>query len=232
LSGGIETVIPHRAELVGVNHDATRIQLKDTLRDGVVVDHIITAGKDEVDFRLTAHNPTDVASEAHWAQPCLRMDKFTGCSKDDARTLVPKYARQCFLYVDGKRRMLPTDPWAEKARYIPGQVYCPKHVDRNDVNPRPLSTLIPSHGLCGCVSADGKQILAVAWEPYQEIFQGVISCLHNDFRLGGLKPGETKQIRGKLYIVPADEQTLWTRFAKDFPEQTENIGKQAENIGK
>lgn len=101
---------------------------------------------------------------------------------------------------------------------MPGQVYCPKHVDRNDVNPRPLSKLVPSSGLCGCYSADEKLILAVAWEPYQEIFQGVITCLHNDFRIGGLKP-EKKVIRGKLYVVPADIGKLVTRFEKDFPEQ-------------
>ena len=61
--------------------------------------------------------------------------------------------------------------------------------------------------------------MAVAWEPYQEIFQGVIACIHNDFRLGGLAPGETKKIRGKLYIVPADVQQLVARFERDFPEQ-------------
>jgi hypothetical protein len=62
-------------------------------------------------------------------------------------------------------------------------------------------------------------ILAMAWEPYQEIFQGVITCLHCDFRLGGLQPGETKQVRGKLYVVPADAGALFQRYARDFPEQ-------------
>ena len=46
--------------------------------------------------------------------------------------------------------------------------------------------------------------MATAWEPYQELFQGVIVCLHSDFRIGGLKPGETKAIRGKIYLMPAD----------------------------
>ena len=34
---------------------------------------------------------------------------------------------------------LPTEPWATQARYVPGQVYAPVGVNRNDVNPRPLS---------------------------------------------------------------------------------------------
>ena len=216
-----ETVIPHTAEKLEASAGGRMIKLRDKLMDGVVVEHTITAGKDEIDFRLVAHNPTDKASEAHWAQPCIRVDRFTGTTKDDARTLVPAYARKSFLFIDDKLTRMPTEPWADKARYTPGQVYCPKNVDRNDVNPRPLSKLVPSNGLCGCFSADEKQIMAVAWEPYQEIFQGVIACIHSDFRVGGLVPGETKKIRGKLYIVPADVQKLVARYEKDFPEQVE-----------
>jgi hypothetical protein len=214
-----ETVIPHTAEKLEASEDGRVIKLRDKLADGVIVEHVITAGKDEVDFRLVAHNPTEKASEAHWAQPCIRVDRFTGTTKDDARTLVPAYARKSFLFIDGKLTRMPTEPWADKARYTPGQVYCPKNVDRNDVNPRPLSSLVPSNGLCGCFSADEKQIMAVAWEPYQEIFQGVIACIHSDFRVGGLGAGETKKIRGKLYIVPADVEKLVARYEKDFPEQ-------------
>jgi hypothetical protein len=216
-----ETVIPHTAEKLEASADGRVIKLRDKLADGVVVEHVITAGKDEVDFRLVAHNPTDKASEAHWAQPCIRVDKFTGTTNTDARTLVPAYARNSFLFLGGKLTRMPTEPWADTARYTPGQVYCPKGVDRNDVNPRPLSSLVPSSGLCGCFSADEKQIMAVAWEPYQEIFQGVIACIHSDFRLGGLDPGETKKIRGKLYLVPADVPALVRRYERHFPEQVE-----------
>ena len=61
-------------------------------------------------------------------------------------------------------------------------------------------------------------IFAISWEPYQELFQGVIRCVHSDFRIGGLEPGETKRIRGKIYLVPNDVPALLTRYEKDFPE--------------
>jgi hypothetical protein len=214
-----QTVIPHQARQLPVEESDGAIRLEDKLADGVVVNHVIKATDDEVDFRVTAHNPTDRESQAHWAQPCIRVDKFTGAGTADARVLVPAYAKKCFLFLNGKLTRMPTEPWADKARYTPGQVYCPKGVDRNDVNPRPLSSLVPSNGLCGCFSGDEKMIMAVAWEPYQEIFQGVIACIHSDFRIGGMKPGEKKQIRGKLYIVPADVPKLVARYEKDFPEQ-------------
>lgn len=209
-----ETVIPHDSQLISATDQ--RLEIEDRLQDGVIVKHLITSDHDSVTFTVTAHNPTDTVSQAHWAQPCMRIDGFTGTDNKDARETYPPYIRKCFLLLDGKIRRLPTQPWTTSARYIPGQVYAAPGVDLNDVNPRPLSPLRPSHSLAGCYSKDESLILAVAWEPYQEIFQGVITCLHNDFRIGGLNPGETKIIRGKLYLVPADEKTLLKRFHTDF----------------
>ncbi len=211
-----ETVIPHKTALVVTESESSRLKLKSTLADGVIVDHELRAGRDEVDFRVVATNPTDRASEAAWAQPCIKVDKFTGVApKRDSE----EYLSRSFVFLDGRLTRLPTQPWATKARYVPGQVYCPANVDRNDVNPRPLSTLVPSSGLIGCFSADDTMIMATAWEPYQELFQGVLVCLHSDFRIGALKPGETKTIRGKIYVVKNDVPALLKRYEADFPEQ-------------
>ncbi len=213
---GTHTVIPFQTELTALSGDGKTVKLKSTLEDGVTIDHTITANDDEVDFRLVAHNPGVKRSEAHWAQPCVRLGDFTGVGQTgpDPNDYLPK----CFIFLDGQLQRMPTAHWATKARYTPGQVWCPAHVPRSDVNPRPLSPLVPSNGLIGCFSGDEKLIFATAWEPYQELFQGVARCLHADFRLGGLLPGETKRIRGKIYIVPADVESLLKRYARDFPE--------------
>jgi len=212
------TVVKHTSELVSLSDDAHVMKLRDTLEDGVTVDHAITAGPDEVDFRLVAHNPGNMRSEAHWAQPCVRLSKFLGMDEKTASN-AEDYLPKCFLFLDGKLTHMPTPQWATKARYVPGQVWCPANVPRSDVNPRPLNPLVPSNGLVGCFSSDDKVIYASAWEPYQELFQGVARCLHADFRLGGLQPGETKNIRGKIYLVPSDVDALLARYKKDFPEQ-------------
>lgn len=188
------------------------LKLLCTLKDGVTVLHDIRAGDDEIDFRLTAHNPTSQESLAHWAQPCIRVGEFTGADKEH-------YVSKCFVFLDGRLTRMPTPIWSTKARYIPGQVWRPKSVDRNDVNPRPLNEQIPSHGLVGCFSADETMLMATAFEPYQELFLGVAHCVHSDFRLGGLQPDETKLVRGKIYFVPNDVPALLKRYAEDFPEQ-------------
>lgn len=213
-----DTTIGHTTELLSLSEDRKIMKLRCSLKDGVVVDHVITAGTDEVSFAITARNPTAQASGAHWAQPCIRLGDFTGY--DNKGRDLDDYLPKCFVFLGGKlTRMNAVLPWSKEARYIPGQVWCPGNVPRSDVNPRPLSPLVPSNGLIGCFSGDEKQIFATAFEPYQELFQGVARCLHSDFRIGGLKPGEAKQIRGKIYLLPNDVPALLARYARDFPEQ-------------
>jgi hypothetical protein len=211
------TVIKHTSETLSLSPDNKVLRLRDTLADGVTVEHTVTARDDAIDFQLVARNPTDKASEAHWAQPCVRLSAFTGFDEKTAGNATD-YLPKSFIFLDGKLTRMPTPEWATEARYTPGQVWCPRAVPRTDVNPRPLSRLVPSNGLIGCFSADEKLIWATAWEPYQELFQGVARCLHSDFRIGGLAPSETKKIRGKMYIVPANVDALLARYAKDFPE--------------
>jgi hypothetical protein len=206
-----ETVIGHRTKLVEAGADKRSLHLRSTLKDGVTVDHDIRTCADGVEFRLKAHNPTEIASVVHWAQPCIRVGRFTG---RDQKT----YLEKCFIFLDGKLTRMPTPRWATEGFYTPGQVWAPRHVSRRDVNPRPLSADVPSNGLIGCFSGDEKMILATASEPYQELFQGVVVCIHSDFRIGGLQPGETKTIRSKIYLVDADVPALLRSYARDFPE--------------
>lgn len=206
------TVVGHTTRLVEAAADKTLLRLEDSVSDGLRVTHEIRSTPDEVRFEITAHNPTPRRSEAHWAQPCIRLAKFTGA---DQQT----YLAKSFVFLDGRLARMPTRDWATRARYTPGQVWCPPHVDRGDVNPRPLSPLVTSNGLIGCFSADEKQVFGTAFEPYQELFQGVIVCLHSDFRLGGLEAGETTAIKGRIYIAP-DVERLLARYEADFPRQT------------
>ncbi len=208
-----QTVIKHTTRLVSADDDHRSLVLECRLADGVEVRHQISAESNAVDFRLSAHNPTPRASEAVWAQPCIRVAGFTGRTQET-------YLPQCFVVLKGKIARLPTEPWATRARYTPGQVYAAPRVDRDDVNPRPLSSLVPSDGLIGCTSADGRWTMASAWDPYQELFQGVITCVHSDFRIGGLAAGETRHIRGKIYLTRQPPEAVLKRYRHDFPAQS------------
>jgi hypothetical protein len=201
------TMVGHTTELLSAPAGGREIKLRCQVKDGLVVDHDIRAVSDGVTFELTVNNPTTHANEAEWAQPCIRLGDFAGGEKDDGAGPDIKLSR-AFIFLNGKLTTMPTTPWATKARYIPGQVWCPKDVPRTDVNPRPLSTLVPDNGLIGCFSKDGKWIFAVCFDPTQELFQGVAQCLHNDFRIGQVPPGQSKKIRGRIWIIPADGPKL------------------------
>ena len=207
-------VIRHTTRLVDADPQGSWLKLRCQLEDGVIVDHDVSVDEDAVDFRTAASNPTASDSPVAWGAPCVIVDEFTGCDKD---TYLPK----CFVCLDDKVTRLPVQPWATEAIETPGQVWCPQHVDPDDVESHPLSELTCSNGLIGCFSADERMVMAVAWQPYQNLFQGIIACLHADFRIDGLRAGQTKQSRGRIYLVEADMARLLDRYGRDFPEHGE-----------
>jgi len=202
-----ETVLKHTTEKI--SDDGVSITLLDKIQGGVEVTHRITAGRGEIDFQVEAVNRGTDYVDAQWAQPCVRVGPFTGCDKT---TYVPR----SFIFVNEKRAFLDQIRRSEEAIYKGGQLYIPEGIDRADCNPRPHSPVVPSNRLIGCVSQNNDWLWATAWEPTQELFQGVILCLHNDFRLGGLKPGEKKKARGKMYIMENNDELLLARYRRDF----------------
>lgn len=210
-----QTTIPFKTELVDADPRRRRLRLRTTVDDKVEVRHEIRSGPDHVDFQLEIENRTDKSVDIDWAQACIRIGEFTGRGQED-------YFEKCFIFTDrGLTRMHETHR-ATEALYTPGQVYVPAGIDPEDVNPRPVSRTRPVNGLVGCFSADDKLLLAAAWSRTQELFQGIIKCIHSDFRIGGLAPKETKRLHGKIYIMPNDPQKLLERYRRDFAESIES----------
>ena len=206
-----QTTIPHRTELVSADRNGQRLRLRTLVEPNVEVLHDIHAGKDEVDFRLTVKNMGDRFADVQWFQPCLRVDRFTGRNQSN-------YIVKSFIFTGRGLTMLDKTRRTEEAIYRGGQVYVPEGINLDDVNPRPISPDQPVNDLIGCFSRDNKYLLAMAWDKTQELFQGVIVCLHNDPRVGGLKPGETKKLHGKIYLMRNEPEALLKRYGKDFPK--------------
>lgn len=206
-----QTTIPHRTELLSASKDGRHIKLRTVVDPRVEVLHDIRARDDNVEFRLVLKNHGDHASEVQWFQPCLRVDGFTGRGQTN-------YQERCFIFTESGLATLDHTRRTEEARYRGGQVYVPSGIKLVDVNPRPISPDRPLNGLIGCFSDDGERLMAMAWDKTHELFQGVIVCIHNDPHVGGLKPGETKTLRGKVYFLKNDPSALLRRYRRDFPE--------------
>jgi hypothetical protein len=67
-------------------------------------------------------------------------------------------------------------------------------------------------------SEDGKWVTAVAWEDVLAV-QGhnPWNCLHVCVRLGALKPGESRTVRGRLYLFEGNRDECLARYRRDFP---------------
>lgn len=204
-----ETVIPHKTVLVDADEGGQRIQLESQVEPGVTVSHEITVVDDGVAFDVVLRNTTDTAVDVDWAQPCMRVGEFTGRPQES-------YHERCFIFTEAGKVMLHNIRRTEEARYRGGQVYVPDGINLNDVNPRPISPERPVNNLIGAVSSDDKWVLAAAWDQTQELFQGVIICIHADFRVGGLGPKESKRLKGKVYLLPNDTKKLLAAYARDF----------------
>jgi hypothetical protein len=205
-----ETTIPHKT--TALLEEDNHIQLKSTVHPNVEVIHDILSHKDAVEFNLTLHNKGDKTIDLDWFQPCIRVDQFTNRKQEN-------YIDKCFIFTKQGLTTLDKTRRTEEGFYKGGQTYVPAGINLKDVNPRPISPDQPSKGLIGCFSGDNKYIMATAWDHYQELFQGIFVCIHSDPRVGGLKPGEVKKLRGKIYYVKNNLVKLLRRYHHDFPAQ-------------
>ncbi len=205
------TTIQHRTELLSADPSGKRLKLISHVGAGVEALEELQARRDEVEFRVTLRNTTAESVDLEWFEPCIHVGRFTGRNQTN-------YISKCFIFTENGLTRLDELPRNESALYHGGQVYVPKGIDVNDVNPRPISVVTPANGLIGCFSADDQYLLATAWERTQHLFQGVIVCIHSDPHVGGLKAYETKQLRGKIYLMKNDPAALLKRYRHDFPD--------------
>ena len=82
----------------------------------------------------------------------------------------------------------------------------------------PTSELNATAGLLVRESEDGRWVTGIAWEDYLSV-QGhnPWSCMHASIRAGALKPGESRTIRGKLYLFQGKKEDVVAQFTRDFP---------------
>jgi hypothetical protein len=205
-----QTTLPHKTTLL--TNDRNRVlRFRTTVQPEIEVHHVVTATDDELDIRFTMTNRGRESVDVQWFQPaCIRVERFTGCVQSN-------YTAKSFIFTERGLTTLDQTRRTEDALYRGGQVYVMPGVSANDANPRPLCFDRPTNGLIGCFSADGKQLLATASDQTHELFEGVYVCLHSDPRIGGLKAGETKTIRAKLYVLTNDVSSLLRRYSTDFP---------------
>jgi hypothetical protein len=206
-----QTVMPHRTRLVSAEQKGHTLKFVTTVEPAIEVQHEVKASDDVVDLQFTLENKGKEDADLQWLQPaCIRVAKFTGTNQQG-------YTARSFIFTDRGLTTLNATRRTEEAIYRGGQVYVPQGIPHVEANPRPISLDAPVNGLIGCFSADNRMILATASDRTHELFEGVYVCLHSDPHVGGLKAGERKEVRSRIYLVPNDPEKLLARYKKDFP---------------
>ena len=206
-----KSTVHHRTELLSTSTDGRELRFRTQVEPAMEVLHEVQARPDGIDFNFALNNRGTEPSPVQWFQPaCIRLAEFTGRNQTD-------YPARSFVYTAKGLTTLDRLHRTTNALYLGGQVYLPPWTRPADANPRPLAADALVNGLIGCFSADDKWLLATASDHTHELFEGVYVCLHSDPLIDGLKPGETKHIRQKLYLLPNDPKALLRRYQLDFP---------------
>lgn len=81
----------------------------------------------------------------------------------------------------------------------------------------PTSEINATAGLLLRESDDGHWVTGIAWEQFLSA-QGhnPWACMHLCVRVGPLKPGQTRTIRGKVYLFKGDRRDCLARYRQDF----------------
>ena len=67
-------------------------------------------------------------------------------------------------------------------------------------------------------ATDAGWVAGIAWEDFLTAqAHNPWQCMHLSIRVGPLEPGESKQIRGKIYLFQGNRDDCLKRFREDFP---------------
>jgi hypothetical protein len=85
-------------------------------------------------------------------------------------------------------------------------------------NKWPTSKADAAAGLIVRESSDGKWVTGIAWEDFLSVqAHNPWNCMHACVRVGPLRRGQSKTIRGRLYLLPGGRDACAERFLRDLP---------------
>jgi hypothetical protein len=205
------TRVPHQTRLIATAADTSELRFHTTIDPDFSVLHEVRTRTNGLEMTFLLSNHGTNVLDLQWFQPaCIRVDRFTGRDQSG-------YTARSFVFTSAGLTPLDRTRRTTEALYTGGQVYLPPWIQPIDANPRPVSLDRITNGIIGCISADDRQILAVASDRTFELFEGVYVCLHSDPWIGGLQHGESRRIRQILYLIPNDPALLLRCYQEDFP---------------
>lgn len=171
----------------------------------------MTATRDGADLQLTVRNLTDYDFPPLAAIiPCFNPGPADNKNEQFANT------NTYFLAGDGLQRLHKREIHFNAA--LRNQVDGAARGGRYAWSEKwPLAQSNVVGGLIVRESTDGQWVCGIAWDDFLSA-QGhnPWQCMHLSIRVGPLPRGESKTIRGKVYLLKGDKRSLLKRYREDF----------------
>ena len=177
----------------------------------------VAVAENGADLELTVRNLTDYDFPPIAAIiPCFNPGPAKTRNRQFANT------NTCYLGPDGLEKLVKreihfnsglralVDKEAQNGQYV----WTPKW---------PLNKTNAVGGLMVRESTDGKWVCGIAWDDFLSAQEhNPWECMHLSIRVGPLKPGQSKTVRGKIYLFPGDKHDLLKRYRNDFVSKQED----------
>jgi hypothetical protein len=200
-------------------------KLRDDSRQGVISSNTltlrVTATTDGADLELTVRNTTGHDFPPHAAIiPCFNP------GPEESRNIAFANTNTYFLGPEGLEKLV--------RRQIHFSAALRKLVDRDATDGRyawsdkwPLAEPNAAGGIIARESTDGKWACGIAWENFLSA-QGhnPWQCMHLSVCVGPLKRGQSKSIRGKIYLLHGSKDDVLRRYRDDFGRTTRAVKAQ------
>ena len=187
-------------------------------RVGVISSDVLTlqmtAATDGADLKLTVRNRTDYDFPPIAAIiPCFNPGPAESRNRQFANT------NTYFLGHDGLEKLVKreihfdarvrdlVDREAKQGQYVWSQKW-------------PKSKSNATGGLIVRESTNSKWACGIAWEDFLSAqAHNPWECMHLSIRIGPLARGDSKTIRGKIYLIEGNKEGLYKRYREDFGNQ-------------
>ena len=187
-------------------------------RKGVIASETLmlqmTAATDGADLKLTVRNRTDYDFPPIAAIiPCFNPGPADSRNRQFANT------NTYFLGPDGLKELVKreihfdtgvrdlVDREAKQGQYVWSHKW-------------PMSEPDAVGGLIVRESTDRKWVCGIAWENFLSAqAHNPWECMHLSIRIGPLPRGESRTVRGKIYLFEGNKEDLLERYREDFADQ-------------
>ncbi len=174
----------------------------------------VTAATDGADLKLTVRNRTDYDFPPIAAViPCFNPGPAETRNRQFANT------NTYFLGPEGLKKLVKreihfdagvrdfVDREAKEGQYVWSHKW-------------PISEPNAVGGLIVRESTSGKWVCGIAWENFLSAqAHNPWECMHLSIRIGPLPRGESRTVRGKIYLFEGDKEELLRRYRDDFGDE-------------